>query len=539
MKRVLIIVLCVFTVVSSVFTACGTKTADGTNDGGKKQSGEKIITEGYSLPIVNDAFTLKFATADNPDAAHSYTQYLPVWQELEKRTGIKVEFEVAPADQYNTVMLTRLAAGTNLPDVVRLPDDPMRYAKSGLIIPLDDLIQKNAPNIQKLFQERPEVKKSLTAPDGKIYVLSAVVDARSMVNLIGLGMRKDWLKKLNLQEPDTINQWNDVLRAFKEKDPNGNGKQDEIPVISLDVKGLYKFAWSYGLHLALSEGWYADKDGKVVYEWIDPRLKEWLTEMNKWYTAGLLDPDMTSVQPPDKYTAKAIGNIGGVGASDMTMQYPQWNERMARDYPDAKWEGIVPPKGPNGDRIMEKEQPVEGIYYGITKDCKKTDIVMKWLDYLYASEDGKILMGNFGIEGMSYTMENGKPKFTDFILKNEKGSGLAQWSLGVNGNFPRILMKEMIEQRFHRYTDEMKQSEKATKYYVPSFPKIMASKEETDQYVSIMTDINTYRDEMIIKFIAGQEKLDNFDKFVQNIKAMRIEEAIAIRQSQYDRYMEN
>jgi putative aldouronate transport system substrate-binding protein len=534
MKKTLVMATAFMLSILILLAGCSSKGAVG--DAGKPL-GDK--TEGYFLPIVKEPFTVSFATVDNPDAAHSYTQYLPAWQELEKRTGIKVKFEVAPSDQYNTIMQTRLAAGTNLPDVIRLPDDPIRYAKNGLIIPMDVLIQKYAVHIQKLFADRPEVKKLLTAPDGKVYVLAAVVDARSMVNLNGIGMRKDWLKKLNLQEPDTIREWFAVLQAFKEKDPNQNGKQDEIPVIAMNINALYKFAWSYGLHLSQSDGWYADKNGNVAYEWIDSRVGKWLEEMNSWYKAGLIDPDITSAQSYDKYTAKAIGNIAGVGASDMTMQYPQWNEMMAKTFPDAGWEGIIPPKGPDGDRIIEKEQPTEGFYYGITKDCKKPDIAIKWLDYLYASEEGKILLGNFGLEGKSYALENGKPVFTDFILKNEKGSGLAQNSLGVNGNFPRILMKEMIEQRFYRYGEEMKQSEKTTKFYVPAFPKIMASNEEIDSYAGIMTDINTYRDEMITKFITGQVDISKFDEYVKQVKGMGIEEAIAIRQTQYDRYLKN
>jgi putative aldouronate transport system substrate-binding protein len=447
-----------------------------------------------------------------------------------------VKFEVTPADQYNTTMQTRLAAAKGLPDLIRLPDDPIRYAKGGLIIPLDDLIGSYAPSILNLFRERPEVMKAMTAPDGAIYTLSAVVDARSMVNLNGLGMRKDWLETLNLEEPDTIDQWFDVLMAFKEGDPNGNGKKDEIPVIAINVNGLYKLAWSYGLHLALSDGWYPDEDGKIVYEWIEPRMKDWLQEMNKWYEAGLLDPDMGS-QNRDKYTAKAIGDTAGAAVSDMTMQFPQWNERMANDYPHARWEGIVPPEGPYGDRMMEREQPTENIHYGITRDCKDPETVIKWLDYMFASRDGQILMGNFGLEGLSYEMVDGEPQFTDFILKSELGSGIAQASLGVNGSFPRILMKEMIEQRFLQYEGEVAQSRKATQHYVPSFPRVLATKEETDIYAGIMADINTYKDEMIIRFIRGQEPLENFEHYAESIRGMGIEEAVAIKQAQYDRYM--
>ena len=550
MKRSFFLWLCVILIFSLILCSCGggssTSRQDSADSKGVSGSDAHSLlnqeAEKYELPLVNEPYTITFATAEDMEAvaaSKSYADNLPAFEELEKRTGIHVKFEVVPPDQYNTTIQTRLAAAKDLPDLIRLPDDPIRYAKGGLIIPIDELIGKYAPNILKLFKERPEVMKALIAPDGKIYTLAAVVDARSMVNFNGLGMRKDWLEKLNLEEPDTIDEWFDVLVAFKERDPNGNGKTDEIPLLAMNVNGLYKFAWSYGLHLVLSDGWYTDDEGSVIYEWIDPRLKDWLTEMNKWYNAGILDPDMTAAQDMDKYTAKAIGNVGGASVSDFTMRFPQWNERMTKDYPDARWEGIVHPKGPYGDRLLEKEQPTENIHYAITRDCKDPETVIKWLDYMFASEDGQILMGNFGIEGLSYVMEDGKPQFTDYILKSELGSGIAQASLGVNGSFPRILMQECIEQRFYQYENEMEQSRKATQYYVPSFPRILASQEEVDTYTSIMADIETYRDEMIIKFIQGQEPLDNFDKYVEAIKAMGIDEAIAIKQAQYDRYMQS
>jgi putative aldouronate transport system substrate-binding protein len=184
-------------VLSFVLSSCGSNSLVGSdkNDGNTSTVPlEDRAAEQYQLPIVTEPFTLTFATADNPDISNSYTNDLPAFQELEKRTGIHVDFEVTPSDQYNTTMQTRLAAATDLPDLIRLPDDPIRYAKGGLIIPLDDLIGNYAPNIIALFKQRPEVKKAMTAPDGKIYTLSAVVDARSMVNLNGIGMRKDWLR---------------------------------------------------------------------------------------------------------------------------------------------------------------------------------------------------------------------------------------------------------------------------------------------------------------------------------------------------------
>lgn len=538
-KEFLVAILAIMLSFSLILTGCNSGTGnstDGNDDGGNSIPLEDRVAEAYELPLVSEPLSITFATVENADISNSYNENLPAFQELEKRTGIHVNFEAAPADQYNTTMQTRLAAAKDLPDLIRVPDDPIRYATGGVIIPIDDLIGDYAPNIISLFKERPEVKKAMVAPNGRIYTLSAVVDARSMVNLNGIGMRKDWLETLNLKEPDTIDEWYDVLVAFKDGDPNGNGKKDEIPLLAMNINGLYKIAWSYGLHLALSDGWYPDENGDIVYEWIDPKMKEWLQEMNKWYEAGILDPDM-DIQNRDKFTAKAIGDVGGVSVSDMTMQFPQWNERMINDFPHARWEGIVPPEGPNGHRMMEQEQPTENIHYAITKDCENPKVLIQWLDYMFASEEGEILMGNFGLEGLSYEMVDGEPQFTDYILKSEFGSGIAQASLGVNGSFPRILMREMIEQRFLQYDGEVAQSNIATKYYVSSFPRVLASKEESDSFTGIMADITTYKDEMIIKFIQGIESLDKFDEYVKSIEGLGIEDAIKIKQDQYDRYM--
>ncbi|MDR2376872.1 MAG: extracellular solute-binding protein, partial [Treponema sp.] len=131
----------------------------------------------------NAAGTLKklvFATTENTDPNYSYKNKLPVWAELEKRTGVEIEFELSPAADFNSVMSVRMAAGVNLPDIARLPaGNPLQYAVNGLIIPLNDLIAQYGPNITALFEKRPDVQKTLTAPDGKIYVVAAVVDARS------------------------------------------------------------------------------------------------------------------------------------------------------------------------------------------------------------------------------------------------------------------------------------------------------------------------------------------------------------------------
>lgn len=87
----------------------------------------------------------------------------------------------------------------------------------------EDLIEKNAPNIMNMFEKYPIIRKVLTAPDGEIYNLAEVFIEGNEVAPKSLIIRKDWLDKLNLEIPETIDDWYTVMKAFKEQDPNGNG----------------------------------------------------------------------------------------------------------------------------------------------------------------------------------------------------------------------------------------------------------------------------------------------------------------------------
>jgi putative aldouronate transport system substrate-binding protein len=327
-----------------------------------------------------------------------------------------------------------------------------------------------------------------------------------------------------------------MLKAFKTQDPNGNGRADEIPLIEGSAAGIYRFGEAWGLHLYSGDGWYTSGGGGVVYDWIDPRLKNFLEEMHKWYAEGLIDPEFNT-NSNEQYTAKAIGNIAGAESSSSTMMYPQWNIRMEANYPGAHWESTNPPAGPGGDRFLIRETPTEAVYFAISRDCKDPITAIEWLDYMYASEEGQILMCNFGIEGLTFDMVDGKPQLNDTILKYERGSGLGMEIHGMNtGAFPRILKPEMIEQRFYIYPDEVAAAMKASQYYIPPFPVIMATDEETTRYASIMTDIQTLRDEYVLDFITGRKNLSQFDSYVNQVKAMGIDRAIAIKQAQYNRY---
>lgn len=167
MKRKNIAVCTAVILTLSLLAGCGKNAetnsgaaagASGTEAAQEDSSvGEAVIPEENTLPIVEPgSLELTYAGVDNWYTPASYSQNLEVWQEVEKRTGIKINWEVMPSDQYNAAMQTRIAAGSNLPDILAVPPlwngDVVKYAEDGVILPLKDLIEKNAPNIMNMFE---------------------------------------------------------------------------------------------------------------------------------------------------------------------------------------------------------------------------------------------------------------------------------------------------------------------------------------------------------------------------------------------------
>ena len=117
---------------------------------------------------------------------------------------------------------------------------------------MNELIDSYAPNLKRIIESDPDVKKQIALDDGTIYMFPLLkLDALKLNATSGLIMRQDWLDKLNLKVPTNIDEWYTVLKAFKEQDPNGNGKPDELPFTGNwgpgNLTKLHDFAAAFGV----------------------------------------------------------------------------------------------------------------------------------------------------------------------------------------------------------------------------------------------------------------------------------------------------
>ncbi|MDR6884641.1 ABC transporter substrate-binding protein [Bacillus sp. 3255] len=471
-----------------------------------------------------------------------------MYKELEKVTGVKVEFQHPPieASQAQEQFNLMIASG-GLPDVIeaswgatsgaviRYPGGPEKAILDKKIIKLNELIDRYAPNLKKLLADHPDWKKQISTDEGSIYAFPFLRGDDKVRVFFGPSIRQDWLDKLGLKMPETIDEWYNVLKAFKEKDPNGNGKADEIPIY-LD-KNLFAtdapFLGAWGINYSF----YQD-GGKVKYGPIQPAYKEFLATMNKWYKEGLLDKDFAA--PNDKlFDNKMTTNLLGATASFNGGGIGKYAGLMKDKDPKFDLEAAPYPVLKAGDKAIwgQKDFAYNGVGAAITTANKNPIETVKWLDYAYG-EKGDLLF-NYGVEGASYKMENGKATFLPEILNPPAGTSIQQAIAKYNRatwSAPFVL-SDNFQMQYLALPQQKKALEVWSKPTAErKIPLVSPTQDESSKFASIVTDIQTYQDEMLLKFIMGVEPLDQFDQYVKKIQSMGIDEAIKIQQGALERF---
>ncbi|MGG4107021.1 ABC transporter substrate-binding protein [Paenibacillus lautus] len=530
--------LAIFMLIVAMIAGCS-----GKGSGAEKPAGEKG-KEGTGVAASGETgypgqLTYWVSLNGNASATMQDMNGIAAYQELEKTTGTKVKFQHPPAGQEADAFNIMVSSG-NLPDVVEygwanVSGGPDKAISDGSIIRLNELIEEHAPNVSKLLNEHPEYKKLITTDGGNIYVFPFIRGDEYLLTFNGLIIRQDWLDQLKLSVPETIDEWYEVLKAFKTMDPNGNGQADEIPLLlDMDMTAInHAFVGAWGI----TTGFY-QVDGKVKYGPIQPEFKSYLETMSKWYAEGLIDQDYAATDSTLK-DAKVTNNQVGAFSGYMGSSLGRYSELMLKSNPNVDLVGAPNVVLKKGDTpiLGQKDSPFNGFGAAITKANKFPAETVKWLDYKYG-EEGHMLF-NFGVEGVSYDMKDGYPTYTDEVMKNPDGlsitQALSKYNLASYSG-PFVQDRRYIEQY-----SALPQQKAAIETWMKAendrlMPIISPTAEESTRYASIMNDINTYYEEMVNKFIMGVEPISGFDQFVQTVQGMGIEEALQIQQAALDRF---
>ena len=461
-----------------------------------------------------------------------------LYKELEKRTNVEVEFLHPPAgqsgEQFNIMIASR-----DLPDMIEkdwsaYPGAERKAAEDKILIDFTDKVDEFAPNLKKYLEtETPDAKKWVTT-DGRYYVFPSLASYDSYVSTVGPLIRKDLLDKLGLEMPTTMDEWEVVLREFKK-----NGIKYPLSYRDNHTKWWYPFMGTYGAART-----FLQKDGEIKYGYIEPGMKEYLATMRRWLEEGLIDPDIL-IMDEKTFGGKVIN--GEVGAwfgsiSDIKAK----GDEIKKIIPDAEVVGAPYPIPEGGDHceiiyIDRRDGYTFAGAVGITTANKNVEETMKWLDYAY-SEEGHMLY-NFGIEGESYTMVDGYPKYTELITNNPNGLTMEQ----ALAKYTRPTAAGYVDERYmEQYYDLPAQREAAQMWSANALlqehgPTWRAcyklSVEESKELSEITINFDNFVQEKFTKYLMGVESLDTFDDYVKQLKDMGVNRAIQIYQTAYDRIM--
>ncbi|WP_339257744.1 ABC transporter substrate-binding protein [Paenibacillus sp. FSL R5-0749] len=537
--------------LSSLLTMSLLAGCTGDNEPGNAEPAEgtepavQALTE-IPLPITSEPFTIDYWRANDAKLTASLNNFgdMAAYKEKEKLTGIQVKFTHPPLgqqrDQFNLLISTK-----ELPDVIYYNwadavGGPEKMIKDGRIIRLNELIDSYAPNLKRIIESDPDVKKQIALDDGTIYMFPLLkLDALKLNATSGLIMRQDWLDKLNLKVPTNIDEWYTVLKAFKEQDPNGNGKPDELPFTGNwgpgNLTKLHDFAAAFGVI-----GGFQLNGDKVEFGPIQPGYRDFLETMAKWYKEGLIDPEIMT-NDGKAFDYKVTSNLAGAYQGGVFSGMGKYFNLMRDTDPNFNLTGVPWPVSADGTSYATFNLENKVLSYGeaitASADEDKLKYIVQWMDYNY-SEEGSDLF-NFGIENDSYVRDGDGVKFTDTIIDNANGltydQALASYALSIMdgpiNQDSRYLDALLFDDGQRAANAEWMKASSAL-----TLPPIRLSTEEVTTSTSIMSQVNTYLNETMTAIISGQKPITEFDKMTDTIKSMDIERAIEVHQAAYDRY---
>lgn len=526
--------LSAFLAVAMVFTLCACNTKTKSTSAVSEENG----TYDGSLPIVKTPIHLKFAVKQR-----SYTgdwNNLPVPKELEKRTNIQITYQMVP-EQSSTEKFNIMLASGDLPDAFIAADFNMAQTvvsgDQGTFLKINNYIDKDMPNFKKVMKQFPEVSKGISSAEGNIYSLPKVnVDSTSKAGDM-LWLNENWMKKLNEKMPTTVDDLYKILKDFKTKDPNGNGKQDEIP-LSNKSKGvndsiIQYFAGCFGIQDRGPNSRYVDVDpktNKLRFIPTSDSYKELLEFLKKLYDEQLLDPEVWTMDVNKLFSKSSQGVLGS---------YLQPNTQYSTaDNPFVPVTTVL--KGPHGDQLNTTAPATIDTpnCFIITNKNKYPEETLRWVDYFYGDEGAKLEL--MGVEGQTYTVKNGDYYYNDSITNAKEGftTALSKYTTWVGIPYPGIKTVK-YGGHYNTYADVAVSARNSLAKYVPKeiWNTFVFSTSESKIINSTGNDIQTYVLSMQAQFITGKASLTNdWSKYVSQIKSMGLDDYMNVYQSADNRY---
>jgi putative aldouronate transport system substrate-binding protein len=549
----------ILAVVVLLASACGApqqESATGSTTTGSATQAVAVAGAG-EFPIVAEPITIKAFMCPTSMVRDYTDNEFTRW--LEELTNIKLEFDIPPMSDAQQKLNLMLASG-DLPEVIigcniRL-DQLQILADQGVVLPLNDYIDNYSIEFKQVYDAYPQVEDLITLLDGQIYGLPHINDCYHCSMSQKMWVYQPWLDKLGLDVPETTEEFYQMLKAFKEQDPNGNGRADEIPLSGTrEING----GWRSQLDSFIMNSFvYNDRvtvngarhlileDGTVKAAFTEPGWQEGLKYLNKLYSEGLIDPQAFT---NDSNQIRQLGEnpdlpiLGAVGAG----WYGVFTQNGG---PSGRWVEYVPIApliGPDGMRQTPQTpfQPTGGqAAFVITSAAKNPEAAFRLADVFYGFDS--TTRSVFGPEGEDWvratdsdvSIAGGAAQYTVLNVWSgeEHNRHWNQAAPTFRTNDYRMAQTynpdDPLERWLFEWTRDLMEPYGTNDKAVPP---LVFTEEQSKVFGEVFTSVYNTSDEWFANFVIGNADVEkDWDVYLQTLKDSGLDQLLDIYQTAYD-----
>ncbi|HOJ10117.1 MAG TPA: extracellular solute-binding protein [Clostridiales bacterium] len=530
-------------------TAPGSTLSDAK--GKTSSSGETdLLNPVGTFPIAKTKTKLSLLMAQDVLVEDYETNAFTKW--VEDRCNADLDFVLLPAMDAKDKLAIMISSNQTLPDVVNMPLDIIttyKYGSGGAFIPLNDFYENQSFYVKQQLDKYPEIDiiRFAKAADGKLYSIPQYIKELHSEVKQKLWINTKWLDKISMKMPATTDEFYKVLKAFKESDPNNNGKADEYPLVggtgdSQDPSIFLMNSFVYDD----ADNRFLVKDGKLSVAYATDAWREGLRYMNKLCTEKLLDP-ISFTQ--DNSQLRAMANnpddciVGSFAFTSITL-LPVATSPYINDF-----EGLPPLEGPAGVRFASYSPAAVLNRWFVTRDCKNPELAFRVGDSLFNEE--AFIKARYGVENQDWSA----PKQGDISYYDEFGykpmfvQDNNIWSSSQNShwrnNIPAFTVN-VLQGGVWKDRDPLYYSRRIAltvgKYheYKPEpgtfVPLLNLNEDEINQVSEIQATLKTYVNECKTRFIMGDMSIEkDWNSYLAEIKRIGLDKFLEVCQAAYDR----
>ncbi|WP_018932157.1 extracellular solute-binding protein [Gracilibacillus lacisalsi] len=472
-------------------TACSNSEDTANQD----EENDELETEEREETATVSVFKSHLGKGTIPDSDDPHVQY------IKEKTGVEYELQSTPPGSEPAEYINLMIASEDFPDILRpIGGVEQTLIDQGGALPLDDLLPEYAPNVwERIPEEAWNIVRS-ASPDGKIYYVPKVYLVPERAALL----RQDWLDKVGMDMPETLDEYKEMLIAFRDQDPNGNGEQDELPTTGREFGRWMDHLFAM-FGVAMWEG-YPEWDiyeGEINYAGTSENMKAAIAFIRELYEEELLDNE-TFLNKGDVWTAKINNNLVG-SWYHLPANLHERYLAMKEGAPDAYVVGMPLPEVDGFEGYITQKSMGEPEWMIPVASEDNAANALKLLDFFYDPENADFVQ--YGIEGVQHEVVDGEKQLLP--SSDDKPIALGMLNLTteesmdirIDNSFPED------EQQMVRDIFEVSKAD-ARRIAGDGLPSTVY-----DGY----PDIQSHKlfQEYLTKIVIGEWSIDKFDEFVE------------------------